>query len=219
MSSRCTGSAWPAWRRRCARRRGLALDSARSDALSPSVTGFTRLSRAGHSGFLRVASTFRGDRRRLRHNVDQNGSRVGGATRTPARCRARARSFVLGSRGSKQGSRALTSHGASLFNRQHEPWRTVMIKTIAAVVVVLLVVGVGGVLAYAATKPDTFRVERALVIKASPEKIFPLINDLRAQSAWSPFEKDPDMKRTHSGTAEGPGAVYEWDGNREVGAG
>ena len=94
-----------------------------------------------------------------------------------------------------------------------------MIKTIAAVVVVLLVVGVGGVLAYAATKPDTFRVERALVIKASPEKIFPLINDLRAQSTWSPFEKDPDMKRTNSGTAEGPGAVYEWDGNREVGAG
>ena len=27
------------------------------------------------------------------------------------------------------------------------------------------------------------------------------------------------MKRVHSGPAQGKGAVYEWDGNREVGAG
>jgi hypothetical protein len=27
------------------------------------------------------------------------------------------------------------------------------------------------------------------------------------------------MKRAHSGAAQGPGAVYEWDGNRDVGAG
>jgi hypothetical protein len=27
------------------------------------------------------------------------------------------------------------------------------------------------------------------------------------------------MKRTHSGAASGKGAVYEWDGNKEVGAG
>jgi hypothetical protein len=94
-----------------------------------------------------------------------------------------------------------------------------MIKTIAIAVAVLLVVGVAGVLAYAATKPGTFRVQRAILIKAPAEAIFPFINDLRAQSAWSPFEKDPAMKRTHSGSAQGPGATYEWDGNREVGAG
>ena len=34
-----------------------------------------------------------------------------------------------------------------------------------------------------------------------------------------PNEKDPNMKRVHSGPAQGKGAVYEWDGNREVGAG
>ena len=94
-----------------------------------------------------------------------------------------------------------------------------MIKTIALTVVVLLVVSLAAVLAYAATKPDAFRVQRATVIKAPADKIFPLINDLRAQSTWSPFEKDPDMKRTHSGPPQGPGAVYEWDGNRQVGAG
>ena len=49
-----------------------------------------------------------------------------------------------------------------------------MFKTIAIVIVVLIV----AVLIYAATKPDTFRVERSLSIKAPPEKIFPLVNDL-----------------------------------------
>ncbi len=46
-----------------------------------------------------------------------------------------------------------------------------------------------------------------------------MINDLHAQSAWSPFEKDPSMKRNHSGAPAGTGAVYEWNGNRTVGAG
>lgn len=27
------------------------------------------------------------------------------------------------------------------------------------------------------------------------------------------------MKRTHSGAASGKGAVYEWDGNKEIGKG
>ena len=91
-----------------------------------------------------------------------------------------------------------------------------MLKTIAIVVVVL----VGALLAFAATKPDTFRVQRAASIKAPPEKIFPLINDLHSWGAWSPWEKlDPAMKRTHSGAASGKGAVYEWEGNGEVGAG
>jgi uncharacterized protein YndB with AHSA1/START domain len=91
-----------------------------------------------------------------------------------------------------------------------------MLKTIAIVVVVL----VGALLALAATKPDTFRVQRAASIKAPPEKIFPLISDLHSWGAWSPWEKlDPAMKRTHSGAASGKGAVYEWAGNGEVGAG
>jgi hypothetical protein len=49
-----------------------------------------------------------------------------------------------------------------------------MIKTIAIIGVVLL----AGILILAATKPDTFRVQRAASIKAPPEKIFPFINDL-----------------------------------------
>ena len=95
-----------------------------------------------------------------------------------------------------------------------------MIKTISISVVVLLVVVVAAVLAVAAAKPDIFRVQRAASIKAPPEKIFPLLNDLRSFATWSPYEtKDPAMKRTYSGAASGKGAAYEWDGNRNVGKG
>lgn len=91
-----------------------------------------------------------------------------------------------------------------------------MFRIIAIGVIVLLV----GLLVFAATKPDTFRVQRATSIKAPPEKIFALINDFHSWRSWSPYEKlDPAMKRTYSGAAKGKGTVYEWDGNRNVGKG
>jgi hypothetical protein len=90
-----------------------------------------------------------------------------------------------------------------------------MIMTLAIIVVVLI----AAVLAFAATKPDVFRVQRATSIKAPPQRILALIEDLHSHGSWSPFEKDPDMKRTFSGAANGKGAVYEWEGNRKVGAG
>jgi len=91
-----------------------------------------------------------------------------------------------------------------------------MLKKIVIVVVVLI----AALLAFAATQPDTFRVQRATNIKAPPEKIFALINDLHRWDSWSPWEKmDPAMKRTFSGAASGKGAVYAWEGNSKVGEG
>ena len=91
-----------------------------------------------------------------------------------------------------------------------------MFRTIAIVAILAL----AALLIFAATRPDSFRVERATSIKAPPEKVFALINDLRRWDAWSPYDKkDPAMKRTLSGAASGPGAVYEWDGNQEIGKG
>jgi len=95
-----------------------------------------------------------------------------------------------------------------------------MIKKIALGVAVVLVAGVGVILAMAATKPDEFRVERSATIQAPPDKIFALINDFQKWGEWSPWEKvDPKMKRTFSGPQAGPGAVYAWEGNDEVGSG
>ena len=91
-----------------------------------------------------------------------------------------------------------------------------MLKIIAIAVVVL----VAAVLIFAATRPDNFRVQRTTSIKAPPEKIFALINDLHRWGSWSPWEKmDPEMKRTYSGAASGKGAVYAWEGNSKVGEG
>ena len=94
-----------------------------------------------------------------------------------------------------------------------------MLKTIAYIAAGFVVV-VAGILVYAATRPDSFRVQRSASIKAPPEKIFAMINDLRGWSTWSPYEKkDPDMKRTFGGASSGKGAVYAWDGNNQVGKG
>jgi uncharacterized protein YndB with AHSA1/START domain len=91
-----------------------------------------------------------------------------------------------------------------------------MLKIIAIVIVVLI----AGVLILAATKPDTFRVQRAASINAPPEKIFALINDFNRWGAWSPWEKkDPAMKRTFGAATSGKGAVYAWEGNKDVGQG
>ena len=91
---------------------------------------------------------------------------------------------------------------------------------IIGVIAIILAVAIAIVLVLAATKPDTFRVQRAISIKAPAEKILPLIGDFRQWAHWSPWEgKDPAMKRTYSGAASGKGAVYAWDGNKNVGSG
>jgi hypothetical protein len=91
-----------------------------------------------------------------------------------------------------------------------------MLKKIAVVVVVLI----AGVLVFAATKPDTFRVQRSASIKAPPEKISAVLSDFHGWQAWSPWEKmDPAMKRSYSGAPKGKGAAYAWEGNGKVGQG
>lgn len=74
-------------------------------------------------------------------------------------------------------------------------------------------------LIYALTKSNIFHVERSLNIKAPAEKIFPLINDFHLWNDWTPYNKDPAMKKTYSGSNMGAGAHYAWEGNKEVGQG
>jgi uncharacterized protein YndB with AHSA1/START domain len=89
-----------------------------------------------------------------------------------------------------------------------------------AIVAGVLGIGIAVLLVYAATKPHSFRVERTESIKAPPEKVFSLINDLHRWEAWSPYErKDPAMRRTYGGAASGKGATYAWEGNKNVGKG
>jgi hypothetical protein len=94
-----------------------------------------------------------------------------------------------------------------------------MLKALA-VTGCLVVAGIAVVLILAAMKPDQFRISRSAAIKAPPDKIFPLISDFKAWTAWSPYEnKDPEMKRIYGPATAGKGATYAWDGNSNVGGG
>jgi hypothetical protein len=94
-----------------------------------------------------------------------------------------------------------------------------MFETLVVIAVVFAII-IAIVLILASTKPDTFRIQRAAVMNAPAEKIFPLIADFHQWLDWSPWEgRDPALKRIYSGTERGKGAVYAWDGNKNVGAG
>ena len=90
------------------------------------------------------------------------------------------------------------------------------------IVIIAAVIGVGlaGIVAYAATRPDSFSVQRSASIKAPPEAIFPLIASLRRMNTWNPFvEPDPAIKIEYIGPDSGKGAIHTWKGNSQVGEG
>jgi hypothetical protein len=92
--------------------------------------------------------------------------------------------------------------------------------TALTVIVIVIALAIVVILVRAATKPDTFSVQRSITIDAPREKILALINDFHRWQSWSPYEgKDPAMKRTYSGASSGNGAIYEWNGNRNIGSG
>jgi hypothetical protein len=91
--------------------------------------------------------------------------------------------------------------------------------TIALSILAVIAVVVIGILLYAATRPDTFRVERSATIHAPAGTLYSILTDLRRGTEWSPFEKGLTMNKSYSGPATGEGAAMEWSGSKEVGAG
>ncbi|MDX1959420.1 MAG: SRPBCC family protein [Leptospiraceae bacterium] len=91
-----------------------------------------------------------------------------------------------------------------------------MIKKISLTIVGLI----AGFLIYVATKPNSFKVERSIVINADSTKILAQLNDFQEWYKWSPWDKlDPNLKRKYSGEKVGKGTIYEWEGNSDVGKG
>jgi hypothetical protein len=88
--------------------------------------------------------------------------------------------------------------------------------SIGIAVLVLIIATV----AFIATRPPSFRYQRSAHVSAPPHSVFAIINDLHQWSRWSPYDKrDPNMKKSFGGPAEGPGASYTWNGNNQVGEG
>ena len=87
-------------------------------------------------------------------------------------------------------------------------------------ILLIIVVVIAVLLAFAATKPNTLRVQRSAIIQAPPEKIFALINDLHNWPRWQLEDKqDSSVKRTYRGSESGVGAVCEWEGSGSTGKG
>ena len=92
--------------------------------------------------------------------------------------------------------------------------------TIVAIIAVILAIAIAVVLILASTKPDRFAIQRDITVRAPADKVFPFINDFHQWTVWSPWEhRDPALKRSYSGAESGKGAVYGWEGNKNVGSG
>jgi len=63
-----------------------------------------------------------------------------------------------------------------------------MLKTLA-IIGVVVIVAIAGILLYAATKPDSFRVQRVVLINAPSDKVFPLINESRRGPCGRPTRR------------------------------
>jgi Polyketide cyclase / dehydrase and lipid transport len=95
-----------------------------------------------------------------------------------------------------------------------------ILKKVLVVLVLVFAIGIGGFLAFASTRPDSYRVERSQRIDAPVEVVFAHIDNFKSWAAWSPWDKrDPAMKRSYDGPTNGVGAGYAWAGNKEVGQG
>jgi len=64
--------------------------------------------------------------------------------------------------------------------------------------------------------PRQYRIERALVIKATPEAVLAQVADLKAWKNWGAWqERDPGMKLSYSTPATGVGAWSKWESAKE----
>ena len=84
---------------------------------------------------------------------------------------------------------------------------------IVANVAILLAILVGVVAVMASRRPDTFRFARSVTIAASPERLFPLIADLRQMNTWNPYAlRETSGTGRYSGPGSGRGARYDFTG-------
>jgi len=90
-----------------------------------------------------------------------------------------------------------------------------MLKKISLFIIALLAL----LLIIAALLPSKFRVERSIIINATPEKVFWQVADLKNYLLWNPWsELDPKLQNTLSEKTKGEGATWAWKG-KKVGTG
>lgn len=86
---------------------------------------------------------------------------------------------------------------------------------ILAYILVALLLAIAAILLIASTRPDSFHVSRTKAIAAPPERLFPLIANLRQMNTWNPFAlRDPASQVSYTGPDSGIGARHTFDGKK-----
>lgn len=87
---------------------------------------------------------------------------------------------------------------------------------LGGVLIILLVMSL-----FSLMLPSALHVEKSRIIRAEPEQVFQLVNDLRQWEHWSPWHiTDPDIRWTYSNPDTGKGAWYTWESEEgNVGSG
>lgn len=68
--------------------------------------------------------------------------------------------------------------------------------------------------------PKTYDINRSIIINKPLTEVYNYLKFIKNQDQWSPWaEKDPNMKKTFTGTDGEVGFVSIWEGNKEVGSG
>lgn len=107
-----------------------------------------------------------------------------------------------------------SSSPAAASSNKTSPWH------LLGLTLLVLLAFVSGFLTAAAVQSNKFQVQRSTLIAASPEQVFPHVNDLHKWDAWSPWaKKDPNAVNSFEGPDAGVGAKFKWSGNGDVGEG
>lgn len=86
-----------------------------------------------------------------------------------------------------------------------------MLKLVLLGILAIVIVFVG----FIATRPAHFSFTESTLIKATPEKIYPYISQLKLGGQWLPYEKrDPSQKQAFSGNDGAPGSKMVFDGKQ-----
>lgn len=89
--------------------------------------------------------------------------------------------------------------------------KKILIGVVAIILILVIVI---------AAQPTDFKITRTATLDASPPAVFEQVNDFHKWNDWSPWAKlDPNAKNTFQGPDKGPGAIFTWSGNSEVGEG
>lgn len=84
----------------------------------------------------------------------------------------------------------------------------------------MVVLAAGIFMAYVGMKPSNCIISREIVIQATPEVLFPYINNSKKMNAWMPWqESDPQVKMQYSGPEEGVGSKSSWESPGKMGVG